>query len=50
MHGLDLETEMMDILAYEITAEIDREIVNTLRTKANQNASSNVDGKLGKLN
>jgi len=27
MHGLDLEEEMMDILAYEITAEIDREII-----------------------
>jgi hypothetical protein len=27
MHGLDLEEEMMDILAYEITAEIDRELI-----------------------
>lgn len=27
MHGLDLEEEMMDILAYEITAEIDRELM-----------------------
>jgi hypothetical protein len=34
MHGLDLEEEMLDILAYEITAEIDREIVNTLNTVA----------------
>jgi hypothetical protein len=30
MHGLDLEEEMMDILAYEITAEIDREVVDTV--------------------
>ncbi len=34
MHGLDLEEEMMDILAYEITAEIDREIVNTINSVA----------------
>ena len=34
MHGLDLEEEMMDILAYEITAEIDREIVYTLNNVA----------------
>ena len=34
MHGLNLEEEMMDILAYEITAEIDREIVNKLNTVA----------------
>ena len=27
MHGLNLEEEMMDILAYEITAEIDRELI-----------------------
>jgi hypothetical protein len=30
MHGLDLEEEMMDILAYEITAEIDRELVHNI--------------------
>lgn len=34
MHGLDLEEEMMDILAYEITAEIDREIVQKINTVA----------------
>jgi len=34
MHGLDLEEEMMDMLAYEITAEIDREIVNTINSVA----------------
>lgn len=27
MHGLDMEEEMMDILAYEITQEIDRELI-----------------------
>jgi hypothetical protein len=27
MHGLNIEEEMMDILAYEITAEIDRELI-----------------------
>lgn len=44
MHGLDLEEEMMDILAYEITAEIDREIVNTIRAAANRNKLSNIGG------
>ncbi len=34
MHGLDLEEEMMDILAYEITAEIDREVINKINTVA----------------
>jgi len=42
MHGLDLEEEMMDVLAYEITAEIDRELINTIRVVANDNASSQV--------
>lgn len=32
MHGLELEEEMMDILSYEITAEIDREIISTIQT------------------
>lgn len=49
MHGLDLEEEMMDILAYEITAEIDREIVNAIRTAANDNANSCVAGKMGEI-
>lgn len=40
MHGLNIEEEMMDILAYEITAEIDREIVGKIRTVAAGNASS----------
>lgn len=30
MHGLDLEEEMMDILSYEITAEIDRELIDKI--------------------
>jgi hypothetical protein len=40
MHGLDLEEEMMDILSYEITAEIDREIINNIRTVAATNTKS----------
>ena len=31
MHGLNLEEEMMDVLAYEITAEIDRELIAKIR-------------------
>ena len=49
MHGLNIEDEMMDILAYEVTAEIDREIVAKIRTAADGNAYSNVAGKLGTL-
>ena len=30
MHGLNIEEEMMDILAYEITAEIDRELIEKI--------------------
>ena len=40
MHGLNLEEEMMDILAYEITAEIDREIMNSVRVAAAANTNS----------
>ena len=40
MHGLDLEEEMMDVLSYEITAEIDRELINKIRTVAATNARS----------
>lgn len=32
MHGINLEEEMMDILAYEITAEIDRELITSIKT------------------
>ena len=50
MHGLDLEEEMMDILAYEITAEIDREIVNKVNGVAETSywdytISTNADGR-----
>jgi len=34
MHGLDIEEEMMDILAYEITQEIDRELIFEIRSAA----------------
>ena len=40
MHGLDLEEEMMDVLSYEITAEIDRELINRIRTVAATNPRS----------
>lgn len=32
MHGVDIDAEMMDVLSYEITAEIDREIIDSIRT------------------
>lgn len=34
MHGVDIETEMMDILGYEITQEIDRELIDAIRAIA----------------
>ena len=34
MHGINIEAEMMDILAYEISAEIDREIIAAIRAVA----------------
>jgi len=34
MHGLDIESEMIDVLSYEITAEIDRELLNIMRNVA----------------
>ena len=34
MHGVDIESEMMDILSYEITAEIDRELLTAIKTVA----------------
>jgi len=40
MHGLNIEEEMMDILAYEITAEIDRELIFKIKESANLNTSS----------
>jgi len=50
MHGLDIEEEMMDVLAYEITAEIDREIVQSITTVAvassyNWTNSNHYDGR-----
>lgn len=42
MHGLDLEEEMMDVLSYEITAEIDRELLWNIKSVADTNASSEV--------
>lgn len=35
MHGIDLEAELMAVLAQEITAEIDQEILYSLRSLAN---------------
>lgn len=35
MHGLELEEEMMDILVYEITAEIDRELIDVIDSLCN---------------
>jgi hypothetical protein len=40
MHGLDLEGEMMDILSYEITQEIDRELMYTIQTVATASTST----------
>jgi hypothetical protein len=40
MHGLNLEDEMMDILSYEITQEIDRELIYEIRTAAKTSPSS----------
>jgi len=40
MHGLNIEEEMMDILAYEITAEIDRELIFKIKQSASGNPSS----------
>ena len=40
MHGLDLEEEMMDILAYEITQEIDRELIYEIHGAATASTST----------
>jgi hypothetical protein len=40
MHGLDVEAEIMQALAQEITAEIDQEILNSLRTLAGSAADT----------
>jgi hypothetical protein len=49
MHGLNIEDEMMDILSYEIQAELDREILALIRTKADSNSYSYVAGQQGTL-
>ena len=49
MHGLDIESEMLDILAYEITAEIDREIIDAVKAAADNNTYSYVAGQKGTL-
>lgn len=40
MHGLNLEDEMADMLSYEITAEIDRELIGEIRDLANANLTT----------
>lgn len=48
MHGLNLEEEMTDALSYEITAEIDRELIARIRTLAPNTTydySSDFDGR-----
>jgi len=50
MHGLNLEEEMMDVLSYEITSEIDREIIAAMRTasistSAGKDYTSDFDGR-----
>jgi len=48
MHGLDLESEMTDALSYELTAEIDRELMSEIRSVAISSSfdySSDFDGR-----
>jgi len=40
MHGLNLEEEMMDILSYEITQEIDRELITKIANVCTTGGSS----------
>lgn len=49
MHGLDIESEMLDILSYEIQAEIDREIIDAVKAAADNNSYSYVTGQKGTL-
>jgi hypothetical protein len=39
VHGLDAEAELINILEYEITAELDRELVDLINSKAVQTGS-----------
>lgn len=34
MHGIEIESAMMDIMSYEVTAEIDRELIASIRSCA----------------
>jgi hypothetical protein len=43
MHGLDLEEEMMDILAYEITQEIDRELIYVIKSAATYSTATSAN-------
>lgn len=48
MHGLNLEEEMMDVMSYEITAEIDRELIAQIRSVAGTDTwdyDSDTDGR-----
>lgn len=42
MHGLNIEEEMLDVLSYEITAEIDRELIAVIRKVAANNPNTEV--------
>lgn len=39
MHGIDIEREMVQFLQYEITAELDRELINRMKTAATNTAN-----------
>lgn len=55
VHGMDAEAELINILEYEVAAELDRELVDLMKAKATQattwtygavgNASGNADGR-----
>jgi hypothetical protein len=44
MHGLNIEEEMLDVLSYEITQEIDRELIGVIRAVAANNPESQLIG------
>jgi len=41
LHGLDLEEEMMKVIAAEITAEIDKEMLRNLGVRIGNDKSTN---------
>lgn len=45
MHGVDVEREMVNVLQYEIQAEMDREIVGRLHDLATDTTTAGVDGQ-----